>query len=91
MNFFETAVSAIESRDPSTSGHSKRVAKYCLHLSKTIENNTNPFYSLTFNQIQELYYVAILHDFGKIFVKEKILTLVNKFINHNIYKIILNK
>ncbi len=79
--FIQASVTAIESRDPTTSGHSQRVSGYCTALARrTSEERTGPLASEYFNekQIQELRYAALLHDFGKIGVREHILTKSKK-------------
>ena len=75
------ASSAIESRDPSTSGHSRRVTNLTLELAKAInEVESGPLADVTFSPIElrELRYACLLHDFGKIGVREAILTKSNK-------------
>lgn len=69
--FIKAAVFAIESRDPATSGHSIRVAKMCLLLAQAINEETQgPLAEVRFttNQLKELYYAALLHDFGKVYI-----------------------
>lgn len=69
--FIKAAVYAIESRDPATSGHSIRVAKLCVAIAQAINQETEgPFakVSLTPVQMKELYYAALLHDFGKVYI-----------------------
>ena len=81
------SVQAIEARDPTTSGHSERVAALTVRLGKEINSfSTGPLRLLYFSdrQIQEIRYAALLHDFGKIGVPEAILnkrqkTLPSKF------------
>lgn len=79
--FIKASIKAIESRDPVTSGHSDRVALYSLELAKAFsihskQNNQPPFFSEA--QLKELYYAALLHDFGKVGVKEEVLRKENK-------------
>jgi HD-GYP domain-containing protein (c-di-GMP phosphodiesterase class II) len=69
--FIKAAVFAIESRDPATSGHSIRVAKMCLLLAQAInETKSGPLAELSFSntELKELYYAALLHDFGKVYI-----------------------
>lgn len=71
------ASSAIESRDPSTSGHSQRVTNLTLALAGAIsETAEEPLGEIHFSeaQMRELRYACLLHDFGKIGVREAILT-----------------
>ena len=75
------ASSAIESRDPSTSGHSRRVTNLTLHLASAVsETESGPLASVQFSdaEMRELRYACLLHDFGKIGVREAVLTKSNK-------------
>ena len=75
--FVKASVRAIEARDSCTSGHSERVAKLTVGLSQEVNIiNSGIFSEIYFSnqQIQELRYAALLHDFGKIGVPEAILT-----------------
>jgi len=74
--FVEASVTAIESRDPATSGHSRRVADYSLALAIAANRSRSPElspYHLTETQLRELSYAALLHDFGKVGVSECVL------------------
>jgi 3',5'-cyclic-nucleotide phosphodiesterase len=71
------SVRAIDARDPTTSGHSERVADYTLRLAKLANRTaTGRFRDVTFSreELTELRYAALLHDFGKIGVRESVLT-----------------
>ncbi|MDE5102967.1 MAG: HD domain-containing protein, partial [Trichodesmium sp. St19_bin2] len=75
--FVKASVQAIEARDSCTSGHSERVAKLTVGLCQEVNIITNGVFSGTYfsnEQIQEMRYAALLHDFGKIGVPEGILT-----------------
>lgn len=75
------ASSAIETRDPTTSGHSRRVTDLTLALARAIDEIADgPLASTKFSAIEmrELRYACLLHDFGKIGVREAILTKSNK-------------
>jgi len=79
--FVKAAISAIESRDPSTGGHSERVAKMCVALARaTTECEVGIYRSVKFKEeeIRELEYAALLHDFGKIGVREEVLVKAKK-------------
>jgi len=74
--FVEASVTAIESRDPATSGHSRRVADYTLALALAANRSRSSAlgaYRLTETQLRELSYAALLHDFGKVGVPECVL------------------
>ncbi|MGE5127116.1 MAG: HD-GYP domain-containing protein, partial [Betaproteobacteria bacterium] len=74
--FILAAVAAVEQRDPTTSGHSRRVAQLTVALAEkadAIVSGPLASLSLTRDQLQELRYAALLHDFGKVAVQEKYL------------------
>lgn len=75
--FVRASVSAVDARDPSTAGHSGRVADYTMRLANAVNATTvGRFADTTFgsSELTELRYAALLHDFGKIGVPEAILT-----------------
>ena len=79
--FVRAAVLTIEQRDPATSGHSQRVAHYTVSLVRALEQNPPPAYrDLRFSrdQLTQLRYAALLHDFGKVGVREALLTKSKK-------------
>ncbi len=79
--FVSASVNAIESRDPVTSGHSFRVAELTTGLAEMLDKETSGVHkNLSFNheQIRELRYASLLHDFGKVGVKENVLLKANK-------------
>ena len=74
--FVNAAIAAVESRDPSTAGHSHRVAALATALARAISASAlPPFDGITFSEqdITELGYAAMLHDFGKVGVREDVL------------------
>lgn len=75
-SFVRASVEIIERRDPTTSGHSERVAKLTVALTQEINSIANGSLRLmkfSDRQIQEIRYAALLHDFGKVCVPETIL------------------
>lgn len=79
--FVRASVVAIEARDGTTAGHSERVARLTLGLVDAVERETRGPYagiSLDDEQRQELRYAALLHDFGKVGVREEVLVKANK-------------
>lgn len=79
--FVKASVEAIESRDPTTSGHSRRVADLTVELAKVVDAEANgPYKDASFSRedLRELEYASLLHDFGKIGVREKVLVKANK-------------
>lgn len=74
--FVRASVQVIEARDPTTSGHSERVAELTVRLTQEANSITSgPLRSIYFSdrQIQEVRYAALLHDFGKVGIPEAIL------------------
>ena len=79
--FVAASVKAIESRDPTTSGHSSRVAGYCVETARAINECRQGVFSgisFTEEQIKELRYAGLLHDFGKVGVREPVLIKAKK-------------
>ena len=75
-SFVRASVTAIESRDPTTSGHSGRVAILTVGTAEKLDAiDTGPFRDVRFtkDQLQEIRYASLLHDFGKVGVREKVL------------------
>lgn len=79
--FVKASVRAIEQRDPTTSGHSFRVAELTCTLADTAGRcEVGQFKNMHFNadEMKELRFAALLHDFGKVGVREHILTKAKK-------------
>lgn len=79
--FVKAAVTAIESRDPTTSGHSVRVATMTVGLAKAVDAVADgSFQHIRFSpeQIREIRYAGLLHDFGKVGVREQVLVKAKK-------------
>ncbi|NOT22315.1 MAG: GAF domain-containing protein [Nitrospiraceae bacterium] len=79
--FISASVQAIESRDPTTCGHSQRVATLTCQLAEVVNRvESGPYAGVCFNadQIKEIRYAAVLHDFGKVGVREHILVKARK-------------
>jgi len=79
--FVKAAVTAIEQRDPTTSGHSLRVAAYTQGLAEIVDQvSTGPYSGSHFDheQMKEIRYAALLHDFGKVGVREEVLVKAKK-------------
>ncbi|MGE0785077.1 MAG: HD domain-containing phosphohydrolase [Sandaracinaceae bacterium] len=85
--FVRASVQAIEQRDPTTSGHSLRVSVLSTSLAKVVDRmDTGPYADVRFSRrdIQELEYAALLHDFGKIGVREEVLVKAKKLYPHQL-------
>src|SRR5438132_6377263 len=79
--FVKASVTAIEARDPTTSGHSFRVADLTVALAETADRcETGPYRELKFrdDELIELRYASLLHDFGKVGVREHVLVKAKK-------------
>jgi HD-GYP domain-containing protein (c-di-GMP phosphodiesterase class II) len=79
--FVKAAVTAIEQRDPTTSGHSLRVATYTQGLAEIVDRvSSGPYSGSHFDaeQMKEIRYAALLHDFGKVGVREEVLVKAKK-------------
>jgi 3',5'-cyclic-nucleotide phosphodiesterase len=74
--FVRASVQAIEERDPVTAGHSFRVAGYAERLATALDRAEDPQLrriAFTREQLREIRYAALLHDFGKVGVREHVL------------------
>jgi HD-GYP domain-containing protein (c-di-GMP phosphodiesterase class II) len=83
--FVSASVVAIEARDPTTAGHSGRVADLTVTLAQALEHHhTGPYANVRFSpvELQELRYASLLHDFGKVGVREPVLVKAEKLYPH---------
>ncbi|MGZ3426720.1 MAG: HD domain-containing phosphohydrolase, partial [Polyangia bacterium] len=78
--FVNASVTAIESRDPTTSGHSQRVATLTVGLAEMVDRTDGQYQGVHFtpDHLKEIEYAALLHDFGKVGVREKVLVKAKK-------------
>jgi HD-GYP domain-containing protein (c-di-GMP phosphodiesterase class II) len=85
-------VTAIEARDPVTSGHSLRVSNYTVGLASAV-NRTDwgalKSVNFTPSQLRELRYASLLHDVGKIGVREEVLQKEKKLHSYELETIAL--
>ncbi|MFW6198967.1 MAG: HD domain-containing phosphohydrolase [Gemmatimonadota bacterium] len=75
--FITAAVTAIDQRDPATSGHSVRVTELTCSLAEVVAAlDEGPFADVSFSrqEMKQLRYAGLLHDFGKVAVREEVLT-----------------
>jgi HD-GYP domain-containing protein (c-di-GMP phosphodiesterase class II) len=80
-SFVKAAVIAVDQRDPTTSGHSVRVATLTVDLAAALSQaRTGPHAGVAFTreQLRELRYASLLHDFGKVAVREEVLVKARK-------------
>jgi HD-GYP domain-containing protein (c-di-GMP phosphodiesterase class II) len=85
--FVSASVVAIESRDPTTAGHSGRVASLTLSLAQALEHvHTGPWAGTSFSrrELDEIRYASLLHDFGKVGVREAVLVKSEKLYLHDL-------
>lgn len=61
-----TFINFIDAKDPNTKGHSVRVAQYSKMLAEK--------YGLSKEKCEDIYYIALMHDCGKISIPQEILT-----------------
>ena len=79
--FVKASVVAIEARDPTTSGHSFRVADLTVGLAEAVDRDDSPGFrdlSFTRTEMKEIRYASLLHDFGKVGVREEVLVKAKK-------------
>ena len=84
-NLFErfviACVQAVEQRDPATAGHSGRVDRITMALADEVNKAKEGVYGdelFSDAEMVELHYASLLHDFGKIGVREHVLTKAEK-------------
>ncbi len=89
--FVDASVAAIESRDPSTSGHSRRVARLSVCLAEAVRQHGGlgaPVRELDTGACVELAYAALLHDFGKVGVRECVLQKAEKLFPEQLERVL---
>lgn len=91
MSLIEYSSALIDARSSHTSGHSKRVAHLVIEIAMLINKSQKPpFDKIKFNreEMQEMYFAALLHDIGKIGVPETVLdkkTRLNEYSIESIF------
>ncbi|HLL24369.1 MAG TPA: HD domain-containing phosphohydrolase, partial [Kofleriaceae bacterium] len=83
--FVTASVKAIESRDPTTSGHSERVADLTVGLAKAVNRAESGAYRevrFSDDDLKQIKYASLLHDFGKVGVREHVLVKAKKLYEH---------
>jgi HD-GYP domain-containing protein (c-di-GMP phosphodiesterase class II) len=81
--FVTASVKAIESRDITTYGHSGRVAVGTVALAEMVDRASDgPYKDVQFtrDQMKEIRYASLLHDFGKVGVPEQVLVKAKKLL-----------
>ncbi|MBC8553156.1 MAG: GAF domain-containing protein, partial [Candidatus Brocadiales bacterium] len=79
--FVKASVLTIEQRDPTTCGHSERVSSLTVGLAEVVDRVSSGKYRdihFSHDNLKEIRYAGLLHDFGKIGVRENVLVKANK-------------
>ena len=78
--FVRASVGAIEARDPATSGHSFRVANLTVALAEAADAAGGRLDDVHFSRedMRTIRYASLLHDFGKVAVREEVLVKAKK-------------
>jgi HD-GYP domain-containing protein (c-di-GMP phosphodiesterase class II) len=79
--FVRASVVAIEARDPATSGHSFRVANLTVALAEAVDRaDSGSLADTRFSceDMRTIRYASLLHDFGKVGVREEVLVKARK-------------
>lgn len=85
--FIKASVQAIEARDPTTAGHSFRVADFTERLAVAVDRSDDgALRDIRFSreELREIRYAALLHDFGKVGVREDVLVKAKKLYPHQL-------
>lgn len=89
-DFAQAAIFAVEQRDPTTAGHSNRVAELSHSLSLLVDRAADgPYAGVSFSreELREIRTAALLHDFGKISVPEAVLVKAKKLSDEGLHRI----
>ena len=81
----------MNSGTPPPSGHSSRVAVLTVGLAEAVDRTeTGPLAAHAFSaeQLRELRYASLLHDFGKVGVRENVLVKAKKLYPHDLERIL---
>ncbi|CAA9298213.1 MAG: hypothetical protein AVDCRST_MAG40-184, partial [uncultured Gemmatimonadaceae bacterium] len=80
--FVSAAATAVEARDPTTYGHSRRVAQLAVRLAEALDRGLgvgrHRGVRFTRDELLALRYAALLHDFGKVAIREEVLVKEKK-------------
>jgi HD-GYP domain-containing protein (c-di-GMP phosphodiesterase class II) len=85
-SFVRASISAVESRDPATSGHSTRVSHLALALMEAVDRDKDGAYrACSFGPAErkEMEYAGLLHDFGKVYIDGRIFTKAKKLFDRD--------
>lgn len=78
--FITASIQAIESRDPVTKGHTERVTSLSLKIADALDKDKDNFpnFKMDKDKFRFFKYACLLHDFGKIGVREHVLNKAGK-------------
>jgi len=78
--FIAACMTAIDSRDPVTGGHSERVTEYTMTTAEAMSEDDEAFpdFKLSPAELRCLKYSCMLHDFGKLVISENVLQKADK-------------
>jgi len=79
--FVRASVTAIEARDPATSGHSFRVANLTVAMAEAVDRSDDRAWRdvrFSRDEMREIRYASLLHDVGKVGVREEVLVKAKK-------------
>src|SRR5664279_2795181 len=89
-NFAQAAIVAAAQRDPTTAGHSNRVAMLTVEMAGLVDRAAEgPYASVSFSreEMREIFTAALLHDFGKISIPERVLVKAKKIEADGLHRI----
>jgi len=89
-DFAQAAIVAVEQRDPTTAGHSNRVADFTERLARLVDHaGDGPYASVAYSRedLREIRTAALLHDFGKIAIPERVLVKAKKLSEDELLRI----
>jgi HD-GYP domain-containing protein (c-di-GMP phosphodiesterase class II) len=89
-DFARAAIVAVEQRDPTTAGHSNRVSTLSVGLAELVDRASDgPYAGVSFSreELREIGTAALLHDFGKISIPERVLVKAKKLSEEGLRKI----
>ena len=91
-SLMQALATAIDARDPYTAGHSKRVAQLGVALATVVHQDSRSFPDVHFSahDIEELLFAGLLHDVGKIGIREEVLTKATR-LPHGVMQIIAQR
>jgi HD-GYP domain-containing protein (c-di-GMP phosphodiesterase class II) len=78
--FVKASIKAIEQRDPTTSGHSERVANLTVAMAEAVDRDNTTYKGVHFTKadMKAIRFASLLHDFGKVAVREEVLIKAHK-------------